>query len=85
MADDITVLIATVTPSSDGRLTSRCPSLLGVTTAMGNLTPDYQLLLDIFKFIKTFTDVDLSRYNHQTHRQKLIKYIMYNIIKHMFT
>jgi hypothetical protein len=39
--------------SSDERLTSRCPSLLGVTAATGNLTSDYQLLLDRFKFRHT--------------------------------
>jgi hypothetical protein len=39
-------LVATVVCSSDGRLTSQCLSLLGVTTATGNLTSHYQLLLD---------------------------------------
>jgi hypothetical protein len=61
------VPVAARTPSSYGRLMSRCPSLLGVTAPTGNLTSDYQLLLDRYNFIKTFTDTSLSRYNHQTH------------------
>jgi hypothetical protein len=87
------VAIVAGTPSSDGRLTSRCPSLLGVTAAIDNLTSDYQLLLDRYKFIKTFMDTGLSRHS-QIHiyqdiiikhiDKKLIKYIIY-IIKHMFT
>jgi hypothetical protein len=38
--------------SSDGWLTW-CPSLLGVIAATGNLTSDYQLLLDRFMFRHT--------------------------------
>jgi hypothetical protein len=49
---DVTVPAAVVTPSSDGRLTLRFPSLLGVTAATDNLTLDYQLLLDRFRFIR---------------------------------
>jgi hypothetical protein len=45
------VPIAAVVYSSHGRQTSLCPSLLGDTTSIDNLTSDYQLLLDTFRFI----------------------------------
>jgi hypothetical protein len=76
--------VAAATPSSDGRLTSRCTSLLEVIAATGNLTLDYQLLLDKYIFIKPFKPVLDILYRIIKHRHKLIKYIMY-IIKHMFT
>jgi hypothetical protein len=38
---DVTMSIAAVTSSNDRRLTSQYPSLLGVTTATGNLMSDY--------------------------------------------
>jgi hypothetical protein len=44
------VPVTAITPISDGRMTSQCPSLLGVIASMGNLTSDYQLLLDRFRF-----------------------------------
>jgi hypothetical protein len=46
----MTVPVAAVTSSNDERLTSPCSSLLGVTVGTGNLTSDYQLLLDRFRF-----------------------------------
>jgi hypothetical protein len=55
------VSVAVVTSSSDEQLTSRCPSLLRVTAATSNLTSDYQLPLDRFKFrhsqIQVYQDI----------------------------
>jgi hypothetical protein len=56
------VPVAAVTSSSNKRLTSRCPSLLGVTVATGNLTSDYQLLLDRFRFRHSQIHVDIHKY-----------------------
>jgi hypothetical protein len=56
------VPIADVTSSSDGRLMSQCPSLLGVTTTTGNLTLDYQLLLDRFRFRHSHIHVNIHKY-----------------------
>jgi hypothetical protein len=41
MGTDVTVPITAVTSSSDGRLTSDCPSLLVFTAGMDNLMSDY--------------------------------------------
>jgi hypothetical protein len=62
-----------VTSSSGGRLISRYPSLLGATSTTGNLTSD------IHKYMQTLTNIGLSSYNHETHRLKLIKYIIKHI------
>jgi hypothetical protein len=50
---DIMMPVAAVSSSSDGRLLSQCPLLLGVTAATDNLISDYLLLLDRFRFRHT--------------------------------
>jgi hypothetical protein len=42
--------MATMVSSSDRQLMSRCPSLLWLSAATVNLMPDYQLLMDRFRF-----------------------------------
>jgi hypothetical protein len=64
-----------VTSSNNGWLTSQCPSLLGVTAASANLTLNYHLLLDKFRFIKTFTDIGLSIHSQiQVYQDIIIKH-----------